>query len=515
MFQRESRTYKSFLNGAVSLSYYIVSFALSSVARRVFLDRLGAEVMGLYTTTGSFLSYLSLAELGIGVAIGYTLYKPLQEKDYDAVSEIITLQGWFYKRVAWFIIAASAVLLFFFPAIFSKTGLPVWYPFACYLALLFSSLLGYFVNYRQFVLGANQQGYILQTGVGIITLVKIVIQLLLVSYTPYKFELWILMEVVAALVISVVINCQVKKHFPHLKKVEMDGRQLSRKHGVVLKKTRQLFIHKIGAVALNNTPPLIIYAYATLTVVTSYANYQVITNGVSSVVNSVFSGMNAGVGNLIAEGDKTRIWGVFRELFTSRFLIISTACYCMYNLSSAFIALWVGGQYVLDGISVLFIVLLFYILTSRVVVESYINAYGLFGDVWAPFAEAIINVGSSVAMGRIWGLPGILGGMLLSQVLIVLLWKPYMLFRKGLKRPVREYALLYAKHLVLFGVSVLPVSWLMGCLPLDPARNYLSFFLTGVVMEGCLLLVLGLLLYVFEPGMREFSARLLSIFSKR
>ena len=91
------------------------------------MDRLGPEVMGHYTTTGSFLSYLNLAELGIGVAIGYTLYKPLQEKDYDAVSEIIALQGWFYKRVAWFIIAASAVLLFFFPAIFSKTGLPVWY----------------------------------------------------------------------------------------------------------------------------------------------------------------------------------------------------------------------------------------------------------------------------------------------------------------------------------------------------------------------------------------------------
>jgi O-antigen/teichoic acid export membrane protein len=225
--------------------------------------------------------------------------------------------------------------------------------------------------------------------------------------------------------------------------------------------------------------------------------------------------MNAGVGNLIAEGDKNRIWGVFRELFTSRFLIISTACYCMYSLSSAFITLWVGEQYVLDRISVLFIVLLFYILTSRVVVESYINAYGLFGDVWAPFAEAVINVGSSIALGRFWGLPGILGGILLSQVLIILLWKPYMLFRKGLKRPVREYVLLYGKHLVLFAISILPVSWMMGHLSLDPARNYLSFFLTGGLMEGSLLLVLGLLLYVFEPGMREFSARLLSIFSKR
>lgn len=509
MLSKESRTYKSIVNSIVSLAYYAVTFFLSFFSRRIFLKELGPEVLGLNDTVGSFMSYMGLAELGIGTAVSFTLYKPLTEKDEEQINEIVSLQGWLYQWVAWVVIAASVLLLLFFPLLFSDTDVPVWYPYANYLVLLFSSMLGYFFNYREIVLTANQQHYVVQAGIGLCTIIKTIAQLVLVVYVRYKLACWLLMEVLFAIAMSAIINYQVKRCFPALAPDKSLGRSLRFKYPDIIKKTRQLFIHKIGALALNNTAPIVIFAYASLTAVTGYKNYMVITNGVSSILNSLFSGMNAGVGLLISEGNRDRIWAVFRELFTSRFLIVATSCYCIYRLSDAFIGLWLGKEYILDAQSVLLIILLFYVLTTRAVVESYINGYGLFQDVWAPFAEAVINIGASVVLGKFWGLPGILGGVLLSQVIIIMIWKPLLLFTKGLKRPVSEYILLYLKHLFLFGITVVALNRIR-LIKIDPCSGFGEFVLGAIVLEGLGIIILGILLYAFERGMRDFVKRMLS-----
>ena len=59
-------------------------------------------------------------------------------------------------------------------------------------------------------------------------------------------------------------------------------------------------------------------------------------------------------------------------------------------------------------------VAIMYINLIRTVVDSFINAYGLFQDIWAPIAEAILNIGLSVLFGYWWGIPGILCGVLIS-----------------------------------------------------------------------------------------------------
>ena len=41
-------------------------------------------------------------------------------------------------------------------------------------------------------------------------------------------------------------------------------------------------------------------------------------------MNAMFNSMDAGVGNLVAEGNKKRIMSVFEELFSVRFLLSCT-----------------------------------------------------------------------------------------------------------------------------------------------------------------------------------------------
>ena len=504
----DSRTYKGLRNSKAALIFYAANLLISFISRKVFIDRLGTEVLGLNTTAASLLSFLNLAELGIGTAIGVTLYKPLAEKDQKSINEIVSLQGWFYRKVAWVIIAAACVLMLFFPRIFAGTPLPLWYAYASFGVMLFGALISYFVNYKQIVLSANQQQYQITRTYSAMLLVKVVFQMIAVTVFKNGFFWWLILEFVFAILGSWFLNWQIRKSCPDLDTQISNGLALRKKYPDVLTKIKQLFIHKISTFALTQTSPLIIYAYASLTMVTEYTNYVLITTSLLSLFNAIFNGMNAGVGNLVAEGDKPRINRVFKELFSVRFLLIATVAFCYFKLSTPFVSLWLGPEHILPWDVILMVTLLFFIRGTREVVDSFINAYGLFFDIWAPATEAIINVGFSILFGYFWGLTGILGGVLLSQILIIFIWKPILLFRYGFKQPIAEYVGIYAKHLALFAVAVLAVNGIFSFVHADPAVGYGHFFWVGALMTLLFTLILGVLQFATEQGTRNFVDRI-------
>ena len=79
----ESRLKKSFLNARVNLIFYFIALVLAFFSRKIFLDSLGADFVGLTGTLQNILGFLNLAEMGIGAAIGYVLYRPLFEQNEE------------------------------------------------------------------------------------------------------------------------------------------------------------------------------------------------------------------------------------------------------------------------------------------------------------------------------------------------------------------------------------------------------------------------------------------------
>ena len=73
------RVKKSIKNAEVNLIFYFLTLFLSFFSRKIFLDCLGPEFIGLSGTLSNILGYLNLAELGIASCISFHLYKPLQE----------------------------------------------------------------------------------------------------------------------------------------------------------------------------------------------------------------------------------------------------------------------------------------------------------------------------------------------------------------------------------------------------------------------------------------------------
>ena len=190
----ESRTAKSIKNSIVALSFYFIGLVLQFFSRKVFLDYLGTEILGLNTTVVNLLQFLNLAELGIGSAISFTLYKPLYSNDKKTINEIVSLHGWMYRNIAWIVIIGSAILMSCFPWIFEKITLPLWYAYASYGVMLVSALLGYFVNYKQILLSADQKDYKIQYSFQTSKLIKVCCQIFALTYFDNAFVWWLILE---------------------------------------------------------------------------------------------------------------------------------------------------------------------------------------------------------------------------------------------------------------------------------------------------------------------------------
>lgn len=448
----ESRSTKTIRNAKVALIYYFIGLLLNFFSRKVFLDHLGAEVLGLNTTIANLLGFLNLAELGIGVAIVSSLYTPFFHKDKKTIAEIISVQGWLYRRVALIVLAGALVLMGFFPLIFEKADLPMWYTYITLLVFLVSSLLGYFVNYRQVVLTADQKDYKRTIHIKTLSFVKVIAQMLAVVCLEQGYVYWLLLEFVFALLNAYVLDRLVKREYPWLKTSVREGKMLRKKYPEIVRKTKQLFFHSMGGFVLSQISPLIIYAFASLTLVAIYGNYMLIVMGLMGLVGAIFSSMTAGVGSLMAEGNKEKTLSFFWEFASFRFWIASVICVGFFMFSHTFIELWIGKAYLLgDDTLVLLTILLFLQLTR--VADLFLSASGLFKDIWSPIIEAVINISVSVVLGSIYGLNGIIAGVVISLFLVIFLGKPVFLFVYGLKENVWMYFKKVLKYLFFIALS--------------------------------------------------------------
>ena len=508
--QQESRVKKSFLNARVNLIFYFLTLSLSFFSRKIFLDNLGANFIGLTGTVGNLLGFLNLAESGVSAAIAVVLYAPLYEHNQQKIKEIVSVMGYLYHTVGKIILCGGLVLSCFFPLMFSNEGLDFSIIYLTFYAFLGSSLIGYFINYKQVLLSADQRNYVVAAYSQSANVVKILIQMALAYYTRNCY-LWVVVEFAFGVLYSIILNWKIKQVYPWLKTELKKGKALCQEYPEVMRYTKQLFVHKIGSVAYSQATPILVYAFASLQAVAYYGNYTIITSKLSALLGNFLGGTSASVGNLISEGDKGKILKVYWELISIRFLFVGVTVFAIYHLLPPFIALWLGEEYIMSQ-TLLVLVLISYALSIiRGVTEEFTFGYGLFGDVWAPFVEATILIGVAIIGGNLWGLEGTLLGGIMSSIIIVYIWKPYFLFSRGLKTSVWVYWKELFKYLAIFAGSCYFATILLRNtqVQLNFYGNWLDWILYAMMIVIMFLIIYGVSLFLLTKGMRDLCYRLI------
>lgn len=514
---KESRTKRTIQNGRMSLILFLIQIFVGFYSRKVFLDYLGDEVIGLNTTLGNILSFLNLAELGIGIAMATSLYQPIHDNNHQKICEILSVQGWLYKRIALILCGLSIPVLIALPFIFPNTECGSIYIYLAYTVFLSGSIFSYLWNYRQILIQADQKNYKLMPWGHGIRYGKVFLQILFLVVCKWGIWSWIILEFISNVLTVFAINHVINKEYPWLKHSNESAVILLKKYKELITKTKQVFVHKIALFVLEKTSPLIIYAFVSLSMVTYYGNYMMLIGYVATLINVIFEGMGASIGNLVADNNKQHTIDVFWELFTSRLWIAALACFGLYISITPFITLWIGDKYLLSDTTLILLVIGMFIRMSRSVVDSFKNAYQLFADVWAPIIEACLHLGGSIIFGYYWGLNGILLGGLLSQIVIVLIWKPYYTFCKGMKSSPLQYYLQYILHIgILTSIAFISTNCYTNYCARPIEFNNLFEIVYNIIIVFLLYSVITYaFLYLLTPGMRRFTKRIINIIHNR
>ncbi len=501
------RVHKTIMNAKVGFLFYFISIFMAFFSRRIFLDYLGVEFIGLTGTIFSILSFLNISEVGIGTCIAFFLYKPIEQGDHKKICEIVSLFGWLYRIIGSIIMCGGFIVSLFFPLIFEKSNMPWSIIYFTFYAYLGAHLIAYFINYRQILLDSDQKTYKISIWTQTGTIFKTIAQIALAYYYKNVY-VWVAVEFLFSILTCIILNYVITKEYPWLKTNKKRGRELLKEYPEILVKAKQIVIHRLKNFFLSQSDEILIFAFESLQMVAYYGNYIMIVGKLTALFNNVSVGMNASIGNLVAEGNKWNIKKVFWEFLAFRYWTTGIFIIALAFLINPIISWWLGPQYILQDHIVFLILVNMYIMLTRPAVDLFINAYGLYDDVWAAYAEGILNITITIAVGWFYGLVGILLGKIISMLILVVLWKPYYLYKKGFNDSINYYWCNISKHLIILFACLLLCRLFTQLLHWQTEASFGGLLLSLICFILPTFLIFSALLYFFVPGAKDIVQRL-------
>lgn len=140
----KSRTEYSILNISTNLVGYALNTILGFVCRIVFVQCLSADYLGVNGLFTNILTMLSLAELGVGGAIVYALYKPLAENDEEKIASLMKLYSKAYRMIGLLIAAIGLALMPFLKLIIREQpniSESIYLLYCCTYFILYSNIM--------------------------------------------------------------------------------------------------------------------------------------------------------------------------------------------------------------------------------------------------------------------------------------------------------------------------------------------------------------------------------------
>lgn len=481
--EEKSRTEYSARNTTVAVISRILAILMGYLARVVFTHTLSESYVGLDGLFTDILNVLSLSELGVGTAITYALYRPIADGDIEKQKSLMQL----YRRL--YLIVASVVLfvglsIIPFMDVLIKDSENIEYLTLIYLLYLMNSVLSYLLIYKKTLIDAHQLSYIgemLRAGFLVLqNAVQIVVLLL-----THKFVLIQVVYIICTVTCNICISVKANKLYPFLKDKKPQPLDKGERQEI-FKNIKAMLMHRIGGVVVNNTDNLLLSSMVGLVAAGKYSNYYLLIGSVRQILDQVFNGITASVGNLGATVDEARAKRIFdATLFIGQW-VYGFSSICLYELLAPFVSLSFGDNYVFAHQIELVLCINFFVTGMRKPVLVFRDSLGLFWyDRYKSIAEAIINLVVSIVLALKFGAIGVFLGTFISTVTTSTWVEPFILYRHYFKASLIDYFARYATY-----SAVLAAVWLL--------TDYLcSFVSSGVFM----VIFIRLIICIFIPNL--------------
>ena len=152
------RSLNSIKNIMSSVGITLVISVLGFLTRKIFLDTLGEEYLGLNGLLMNVIGMLSLVESGVGVSIVYNLYKPLANGNKPEIIALVQLYRKIYRYIAIGIILLSIAMFPFLKyLIHDDSGIS--YIGIVYFIFVGNSVIGYLMADKLSLINSDQKQY--------------------------------------------------------------------------------------------------------------------------------------------------------------------------------------------------------------------------------------------------------------------------------------------------------------------------------------------------------------------
>ena len=442
------RVKSSIKNIGTGLIGQMLLLVTTFVTRTVFISTLGSTYLGVSGLFGNILSLLSLAELGVGQAITFSLYKPIAENDTDKINSLMAIYKKIYLCIFAFVFVVGTSLAPFLRYIIKDFD-QIPHITVIYLLYVINSASSYLFVYRNTLLIASQKNYVVHRISYVFSILMMVVQILgLVIFKNYF--VYLVTQIVTVIAQNIVTAITAGKIFPELNTKNAKKLGVEEKNGLI-KNIKSLMIYKVGTLALNSTDNILISYFVGIVKVGLYSNYNLICTSVTGFLSTIFGNLTASIGNLNAVESKEKKISMFNIINLATFWLYGVCCICIFCVSNAFITAWIGKDYLLSYRELFIIVLNAYVAGMLFAPFNYRQTMGLFvyGKM-RPVISAAINIIASVVLGKYYGLEGILWGTIIARVTTNVWFDPYIVFKKGLDASPRHYFFDYLIKLLLF-----------------------------------------------------------------
>ncbi len=450
----KSRTEYSARNTTVAVISKVLAILMGYITRVVFTHTLSESYVGINGLFTDILNVLSLSELGMGTAITYALYRPIADKDIEKQKSLMQMYRRLYLIVASVVLAAGLLLVPFMD-ILIKDSQDIEHILLIYLMYLFNSVLSYLLIYKKTLIDAHQLSYIGELFSAAFLVIQNVVQIVVLKLTG-NFILFLSVYILCTFVRNVCISIKADKLYPFLKDKKPKPLD-SEERRSIFKNIKAMLMHRIGSVVVNNTDNLLLSSMVGLTAAGRYSNYYLLIGSVRQILDQVFNGITASVGNLGATTDAARAKKVFDASFFVGQWMYGFSAICLYELLTPFVSVSFGEKYAFAQQVVLVLCINFYVTGMRKPVLVFRDSLGLFWyDRYKSIAEAAINLIVSIALAYKLGAIGVFLGTFISTVATSTWVEPVVLYRHYLKASAIHYFAKYAAYSL-----ILTVAWLI------------------------------------------------------
>lgn len=483
---KNSRTINTRKNIVTGLINKVILLILAFVSRKIFIQFIGVEYLGINSLFSNVLTILSLADLGFGIAMSYSYYKPLAEKDERKLAALVQFYKKIYNIIA-IIVGVIGILIIPFLKYIINIDQHINYLYAYYLIALSNTVISYLFVYKSNIISADQKSYLVNKLQLYVNVSKIVIQMICIIIFR-NYMIYAILDAISTIINNLLISRTANNLYPYINNKNISSLTKDEK-STIYSNMKSVFLYKFSASIMGGTDSIIMSSIVGTTIVGFYSNYLTITSQIISFVQIIFSSFTASIGNLIIEKKSDKNYEVFQIMQMISFIMSGVITVCLISLTNDFIELWLGHEYNMGLFMAIAIATNTYFTISLQPIWSYREASGLYNKTkYIMMITAIVNIILSIIMGKYLGAPGIILATVVSRIITYFWYEPYLVYKLYFKRKPFVY---YVNFIV--SIAIITLSYLLS-------EKIFSFVSVGSwlgwIIHAIIVIIITLIIYL-------------------